>query len=243
MRYTVLLIFFISFVISNVSHAEIQKLDPLDLNGDGINEIPQLEIHEGSYELKIGDVEVNHKMDKAFGVKDVDLDKASKTKALIVFGEGPGGGVHQDLFIYDMPMIKHVGRFDGDLKFTGYGIAYVSSQQGFWRKKERYRYDKTTKSLRHTPQSLYYVGQTATVKKSFALLLNKNDPNSKVTLKLGSSIEILAADMSQKTCTAPNGKQSNYGCEWYLVKSSSGLLGWVDYYTLADHAGGLVFPG
>jgi hypothetical protein len=103
------------------------------------------------------------------------------------------------------------------------GLVYESRWRGFWSLKERYRYDPKTHRLVVTPQELYAVGVDAEVKAGFRVRLRRGPGGEEISVKPGSQMRILAADLSACKTEGPGP-----GCARYLVRTSTRLLGWAD---------------
>jgi len=179
-----------------------------------------------------------------YDLKIVDIDKKDKYHEVMIVYTLYSGGSGHDIYKFDGKTIKKIGSFPAWLEFTGYNIMYADFNQEFWSKRERYVFNVKKNVFVHTPQELYYLGKkNVLINKDFPVYLNRSNLNSLIKLKAGSYITLLAVDYSEKSCKNKSGKINDWGCEWYLIKSSSGLLGWVRRYNLREHLKLSVPPG
>jgi hypothetical protein len=63
------------------------------------------------------------------------------------------------------------------------------------------------------------------VKESFALYSSRTKKEILARVKAGSEVAIVAYDPSPKCKPSEMGYE---GCDWFLVRSSTGLMGWVE---------------
>lgn len=207
-----------------------------DLDGDGSSEKIALRLLKGQMLLLVG--KARHEAPQPdFNLVRMDVTKLwDKTQVVRLLGEYDGGAGAELLFVYRKKNIHPLGEY-GSLDLPGNGIVYESSWMGFWARKQRYSYDPKHAVLKATAQDLYPVGVEAQVKKGFAVTLSANSKQSRITLKVKSTVTVVAADLSK--C-----KQKDFNaCARYLVCSSSGLLGWADARTVERLLDGLPWAG
>jgi len=195
-----------------------------DLNGDGKAERVAVEAEQDHLLVRIG--EARHEVPlPAFNLHRLDVSSLSapdRVQVIRLRGEHDGGAGAELLFVMQGDRIHALGEF-GPLEVPGNGIVYESRWQGFWSLKERYSYDPAAHRLVATPQELYAVGVDAAAKAGLRVGLRRGKGGAQIRIKPGSQVRILAADLS--ACRA---RESGQGCTRYLVRTSSGLLGWVD---------------
>jgi len=208
-----------------------------DLDGDGKKEPLSLEWKNGDaqFVLKAGGATLrgDAKDSEVSGFVIVDLDSGDKWKELAV-STGMTDSDHQ-VFLYgfDGKSLKPLGSVRNLTEARGNGIILSDEWGGFWTRREKYVLDRKAWKLNAVPQDLYYVGREATVKQSFPLQRNPTSKDVIANVAQGSKIEVLAAAPSTR-------KGERY---WYLVKSTTGLLGWTREEALVQHTEGLPSAG
>jgi len=95
--------------------------------------------------------------------------------------------------------------------------------------------DRTAQwKLREVPQEFYFVGAEGTVKRSFPITFDRTARSAPVAnLAQGSRIQVLLAAPSAQQGQPPH----------YLVKSTTGLVGWTTHAELEQKTEGLPFAG
>ncbi|WP_233602192.1 hypothetical protein [Corallococcus sp. CA047B] len=208
----------------------------VDLDGDGKPDAVSLTPGaDGKFTLKVGaaTVQGNAAGNEVSGFSVVDLDTGDKWKELLVHSVGDVDDDHRFfLYGYDGKGMKPLGDVRALTEAKGNGIVLVDTWMGFWHRRDKYVLDRKAWKLNPVPQELYAVGVEATVKKSFPLAQARTGSAVVATTAQGSKVQVLAASVP------PRG-----GDVWYLVKSSSGLLGWVREKALVESTEGLPLAG
>jgi hypothetical protein len=222
---------------AHAQDAEPVKSAQVDLDGDGKADAVTLTPGGGGkFTLKVGGVTAqggSADANEPLGFTVVDLDSGDKWKELVVHSLGDVDGDHRFfVYGYDGKAVRLLGDVNALSEAKGNGIVLVDQWQGFWNKRDKYALDRKAWKLVHVPQELYAVGVGATVKKSFPLQRSRTEAAVVATLAQGSKVEVLAAG------AGPKG-----GPWWYLVKSSTGLLGWVRADTLEASTNDLPMAG
>lgn len=209
-----------------------------DLNGDGKPEAISLQWDEDApqYVLKVGNATVRGKSQntEVRGVTVVDLDSGDKWKEIAVHMGLNEGDTNCTLYGFDGQSLKELGNVHALSEVRGNGIVLSDTWTGFWNRREKYVLDHKAWKLNHVPQDLYYVGAEATVKQSFPLMYSRTDKTVVANLAQNSKIQVLVAE--------PVRAESDLQL-WYLVKSSTGLVGWVRTQDLAEKTEGLSWAG
>ncbi|NOJ80471.1 hypothetical protein HNV28_19425 [Myxococcus xanthus] len=213
------------------------KSASVDLNGDGTPEAVSIQFDEPKNEfiLKAGSATIRGPGDdnEPAGVFIVDLDSRDKRKELVVRTGQTDYDQRSYIYGFDGKALKLLGTVPALTEAKGNGIILSDSWQGFWNRRDKYVVDAKTGKVSEVPQDLYAVGVEATVKQSFPLARSRTDKSAVATLAQGSKIQVLAA--------APSGrKDEGY---LYLVKSSTGLLGWATAKDLTGKTDGLPLAG
>ncbi|MGE6763698.1 hypothetical protein ACQKGO_37150 [Corallococcus interemptor] len=211
------------------------KSAQVDLDGDGKPDTVSLTAGEGGkFTLKAGSATLqgNASGNEVRGFTVVDLDTGDKWKELLVHTLGDMDDDHRFfLYGYDGKAVKPLGDVRALTEAKGNGIVLVDTWMGFWQRRDKYTLDRKAWKLVHVPQELYAVGVEATVKKSFPLTQSRTGSAVLATTAQGSKVQVLAASVPAK------------GEVQYLVRSSTGLLGWVPGNVLVASTDGLPLAG
>jgi hypothetical protein len=213
------------------------KASQADLDGDGKPEAISLDAKEdGRFTLKAGAATVRGSAsgNEVTGFTVVDLDSGDKWKEIAVHSVGASDDLHRILLYgFDGKSLKELGSVNAITEARGNGVVLADRWMGFWQRREKYALDRKAWKLNLVPQDLYYVGTEATVKQSFPLVRSRTDSAVVANTAPGSKVQVLAAAVTGNEPEAV----------WYLVKSSTGLLGWTHLKTLFDKTEGLPFAG
>lgn len=214
----------------------VLKSAAADLDGDGVAEKIAIEVDgkTGMFVLRIGgqsarDGTRDDQGAPPEGFEIVDIDPADRFKEVVVETQAQCELCGQQTFIYGYDKaVKKIGQLGKGVEFKGYGMVLEYQWQGFWTSQTKYVLDAKTRQLKAVPQPFYSVGLPATVRKSFAIYgRQRADPAEVVAnLKPGSAILVVAAEYKPQP-------------RWYLVKSESGLMGWVGEGVLGGSVEGL----
>jgi hypothetical protein len=206
-----------------------------DLDGDGKEEAISFEpLPTGviAYALRAGDATIGRFIDDQPHVVVVDLDSSDKTKELMIVQGGDNDLRDYTLFRYEKKKLIEIGKFGGqipsDPEITGNGFVTVGAWQGFYTRTVKFARDKTGKLNELVPE-LYAVGVDVEVKATFPMYTTRAKKDVLGRTKVGSKVTLVAHDPSPKCAAGESGFQA---CDWFLVRSSTGLLGWVLYSDL-----------
>ncbi|MFP2926998.1 hypothetical protein ACLESO_17715 [Pyxidicoccus sp. 3LG] len=162
-------------------------------------------------------------------VSIIDIDTRDKWKEVAV-ATGMFDEVH--LYRYDGAKLIPLGVVRTLEEVRGDGVLVSSAWRGFWNRRDSHTLDPKTGKLTSVTPELFYVGAEATVKQSFPITLTAKSKQAVANLAPGSKIQVLAASQADQ-------KGWYY---YYLVKSSSGLLGWSTGDILMKKTEGLPQP-
>ena len=202
----------------------------VDLNGDGkIDDVKLiLPPNEGSsdFELKINDVSIKDSHSYPVnGMLILDIDKSDKYQEVAVYTEGPSSDDDYFIFWYDGKRLKKMADIQRWPKFPGNGIVYVDDHMGFWVKREKYVLNQKTRALELVPQELYYVGSPAKVVETFPIYRTRQE--SKIVANLIENSEILVLAYAPAITSEELSRSAdNFFKDWYLIKTSTKLVGW-----------------
>ncbi|AGC41389.1 hypothetical protein MYSTI_00030 [Myxococcus stipitatus DSM 14675] len=210
-----------------------------DLNGDGKPEAISVKGYENNgdfdFVLTVG-VSV-HRMkvgSEVLGLSLLDLDSSDKFKEVAVHSGMTDTDNIAIVFRYDDRNLKPLGTVPALTEVKGNGIILSDSWRGFWNGRDKYVVDPKTQKLTLVPQEFYYVGQEATVRESFPITQTRSDKKPVAQLAVGSRIQVVAA------ARVPGSPHTAFA---YLVKSSTGLMGWTTPEVLSAKTDGLPWAG
>lgn len=217
------------------------KAASIDLDGDGKPEDISLEAKEDakgfSYVLKVGAATVNTRSDaEVHGFVIVDIDSGDKRKEVAVHTGMTDHDSYDALYAFDGKALKSMGSVHTPIEVKGNGIILSNTWQGFWNRVDKYVVDAKAGKLTHVPQEFYAVGKEAQVRESFPITQTRSDSKPVAQLAKGSTIQVLLAVLLPV-------KGQRYKDNAYLVKSSTGLVGWVSESVLTSKTEGLPFAG
>jgi hypothetical protein len=223
--------------VTLAQQAEPVKSTSADLNGDGKPEVISLQWEEGQpqFVLKVGNATArgDAKDTEVHGVSIIDIDGSDKRKEVAVHAGMTDDDQRTFVYAFDGKALKALGSVPALTEVKGNSIILSDSWQGFWNKRDKFVLDAKAGKLSEVPQELYFVGAEATVKQSFPLARSRTDKSPLAQLAQGSKIQVLAA--------WPPGRAG--GLYLYLVKSSTGLLGWATVTDLMEKTEGLPLAG
>jgi len=193
-----------------------------DLNGDGKAETVTFTWKKGqpTYTLQVGAVKLTVRLDpideSVSGVRVVDLNTGARGKELAVCTTG-GSNTAFQFFAYDGAALYLLGRVGQQVEMPGAGFIYAKEWAGFWNRLDKYALNPKTHKLEIVPQPFYYVGATGTVQRSLPIYAAQAKKTVVANLLPKSKVLILL-------------NQGN----WYLVKSTTGLVGWMPAGAITD---------
>jgi hypothetical protein len=215
----------------------------VDVDGDGKQEAVSLEWRESEdaspYVLKVGSATLrgSGKDFQVSGFTVVDLDASDRRKEIAVHTGNTDVDARTDLFSYDGKKLKALGSVPKLTEVKGNGIILSDQWQGFWNQRDKFTYDAKAGRVTEVPQELYYVGSVeAKVRESFPITYGRADKKVVANLAAGSTLQVLAGAIVAS-------RRNAYRDFVYLVKSSTGLLGWVDGAVLMNKTEGLPLAG
>jgi hypothetical protein len=200
-----------------------------DLNNDGTTDSIRLsEVEEtGAFTLTAGTAKISRTFEggeAADGLIIVDVDKTDNYKEIAVHTPGSSDDHEFYVFWYDGTSLHEMAYLSMWPTFYENGIVNVDTWMGFWSKREKYVLNKKTRKLYNVAQGLYYVGVEAKVRESFSIYKTRTGSDVVANLKTNSTCFIMVCD------TSPAKPMS----DWYLIKSTTGLVGWAREKTVYD---------
>lgn len=143
----------------------------------------------------------------------VEIGKGQESEILMKFSYGMSDDPSFEFYKKESDKLIHLFSIEGQQIFIpGNGFIYVSGiANNAFDKKIKYKF--VANEIHEVDQALYYVGlQTRTIKQ-VKLFSDKAQLKLLATLPKNTPIEVVASEFTEE-------------CQFYLVKSSFGLLGW-----------------
>jgi len=223
--------FFTSLAINGLFAQDFVFSIKTDLNSDNQTEMIKLEKtgKQFGYKLTINNQETlgAFEMEETDGFKVIDIDTQDQYKEIAIHSSGPGDDMNDNFYFiywYDGAAVFLIGQLNGSAIFNGNGIIYLDKWEGFWTSREKYVLDKNSRKISFVRPFGYYVGVKGKVKTSFTIFQEQALKNKVAVLNVGSDIEILLCDKVEYR---------------YLIKSQSGLLGWISNNDISERIDGL----
>lgn len=223
----------------------------VDLNGDGVSEVVKLSSKEEKkqirYKVLVGEKVVFNDLsigDTAPTLAIVDLDKTDKFIEIVIDDWVSGMELHTFTFLRcEKNICKSLGAIEADspesVQFNHKGIVLADMWNGFYKKRQKYVVKKGKITKWEAP--MHFVGIDAAVRESFAIYKDESLQQPMAWLKLKTGVTVIAlknhtkrGGKGKKTkCEVLKYKRYNFNsCDLALVRSSSGLLGWMSYAQL-----------
>jgi len=207
--------------------------DGVDLNGDG--KLVTLSANEDA--VMIGESQIDcSEMGEPCSVEVVDVLSSDNRKEVKVCSHGPREGPYCTLYRVDgtkaAPITINGGiEYLGDLTISGSGIVLLSNHNRLFTQIKKYVVEGL--NLKEVPQPAYFANVKITVESTFPIRVNMSAKAAVVGNVRPNSEIVLVALMPGEA-------------NWYLVKLSSGITGYVTLETLMKHSNdvrGRMFAG
>ena len=235
MKTKLLLLLFIS-INAGFSQNLYKYFAKSDLNSDKIVDEIRLKSADYTTTLFVNNKSVIVSFDDAdiIGFKIIDIDKNDFYKEILIVGEEPGGLLRSKIYWFDGKQLHFMSMFNNP-KISGNGFVYDDTWEDFWMKRDKYILNKKTHKFATVPQFAYYVGvKDIVVKNWFTIYSDKKMTKKLATLSKNSKIEILLCD------TLNSNNENDF---IYLVRSKTGLVGWVTSKILQKNCKGFNYAG
>ena len=215
------------------------KAARVDLDGDKKKESVKLTTGKPfnpTFRLSAGAAKLEGKLtaDVVTGFAVVDLDCKDQHKEILIDCCSEAGDYHHYLFVrYQNGKLITLGEYNADLPsepaIPGNRSVRLQPWFGFYQSTVKLGLSKG--KLAEVSQAMYYVGITGKPRKSPTLWRTPKAREKVGILAPGKEIKIVGYRPSPDKCK----RHKMYGrklCDWYLVKSSSGLMGWIRFEDL-----------
>ena len=217
-----------------------------DLDGNGkkekiwITTVKEDKNHGEHFILHIDKASVIIHAEKLLRFVIIDIDRSDKYKEIDVQTNSGGDGTDHRIYWYDGKNINEIDKLYLKVDYKGNGIVLNSTWTGNVMITEKYVLDKKTRKLKKIPQEMYYVGSPHKVLISFPVFYSRHSNEVVANVERNSNILVLAYAPNP---VDPKTGDSDIMYDWFLVKTQSGLLGWVQLQTLAQYVEGMQGAG
>ncbi|MCB9780373.1 MAG: hypothetical protein H6742_17545 [Alphaproteobacteria bacterium] len=196
----------------------------IDLDGDGTKDA----IVIGDRETTVGKAQVDCSLSEACRAELVDVSNADRFREVVLCTEGPRAESYCRLYRYDkgtltelvftrtLPDDKKPGRTQtvdwapSSILTKGNGIVLGDFASRWYTRREKWTAEGTT--LKHHPQPAYWAEMMVPVDRSFPITTEPGGGEVVANVAPGTTITALL--------------ESGTHPDWFLVRISSGLLGW-----------------
>jgi hypothetical protein len=209
-----------------VAAAPSQRLEE-DLDGDGRKETLTLEaLAEGRYRLSVGRASATLDTGgQETSMEVLDVDTSDRFREVVVTWGDVDPIRRIRFYRFEDGALHVLGEVGAHAEVRGNGIVLEKTWQDFWSRTEKYVLDARARQLRRVPQELYAVGVDAQVRTSFPLLRSRTSREVVANVAPDTQVRIVAAE----------GEARSERERWYLVQTSTGLMGWARVETLRAH--------
>lgn len=204
--------------------------EPVDLDGDNK---PESFSRAQETAIKIGAASVECGMEPGDClVSVVDIKPGDKRKELVLCWQGPRDDRQCELQVYaagkltEMPIkIKGEAWWPSAIEVPGTGFIYVDSVSRIYTRRDKFTLSADGKALTHVPQPFLNVGTTLHIERSFAITAQP----------AGGAVVANARPDTDIVLLLESGELPDH----FLVRLSSGLVGWATLEALLGASDGL----
>lgn len=238
----------LAFCILGCAHAaEKQPAAAItDLNGDGHKEKIWVTIAKDKqnrpdhFVLHIDKAEATINDEQLDKFVIVDIGQADRYKEVDVQTYGGSDATYHNIYWHDGKSIRRVGKLSWDVDYKRNGIVLNKAWNCFVGVTEKYILDRKSRALERVPQEMYYIGDQHKVIEGFPIYYSRQSKSVVANVERNSKITVLIYVPEPESKTA---EKHDVMQEWFLIKTQSGLLGWVRLQMLAQYVEGMQGAG
>lgn len=175
------------------------------------------------------------------GLEIVDIDRSDRYKEIDVRTYSGSDAVDHNIYWYDGKSIQKMADLSWKADYKGNGIVLNQVWTCYVTIIEKYVLDKKSRKLVLVPQEMYYVGTKRKVLRSFPVYYSRQGNSIVANVETNSTITVLVYVPNQAARKSPG--KYDVMQEWFLIKTQSGLLGWVRLQTLSQYVQGMQGAG
>jgi hypothetical protein len=175
------------------------------------------------------------------GLEIVDIDRSDRYKEIDVRTYSGSDAVDHRIYWYDGKSIQKTADLSWRVEYKGNGIVLNRASTCYVAITDKYVLDKKSRKLTLVPQEMYYVGTQHKVAQSFPIYYSRQSKSVVANVETNSTITVLVYVPNQAARKSPG--KYDVMQEWFLIKTQSGLLGWVRLQTLSQYVQGMQGAG
>src|SRR5688572_15578787 len=199
-----------------------------DLDGDGKEETIAVEASTLTIDTKKLGTKLQTSEALRFAI--IDLDQSDKKREVLVVAPEANDLADYLVLAWSDKKIVELGRFGGQIpsepELSGGGFLTYGAWEGFYTRRVKLVLDAKKQKLAELIPELYAVDVSVKVKESFPLYTTRARKDVLARVKAGSEVTIVACGASK----------AGAACDLFLVRSSTGLLGFVSFAELEKGA-------
>jgi len=166
------------------------------------------------------------------GLAIVDIDRSDRYKEIDIRTYGGSDIVDHNIYWYDSKSIQKLADLSSKTDYKGNGIVLNRWWTCYVSITDKYVMDKRPRKLVLVPQEMYYIGKQHKVLRSFPIYYSRQNKSVVANVEPNSAITVLVYVLNQ--VDPKNPEKHDVMKEWFLIKTQSGLLGWVQLQTLTE---------
>ena len=246
MNFKVILFLMLAFSIA--AHAADTTI-VTDLNFDRNEETIKFTSDEsGAFTLKVNDKSAEGQFIEGYDafIKIIDIDNNDNLKEIAAGGYGSSDYIEWFFYQFIDGEIVPCGHLPGNfgIKATGNKIIEEHVWMGFYSLDFEYRFNTEDKTLTYIHQYVYDIDVPAEVIKPFSVLKYRYDNSAVVkTLSPKTKINLVKVDLTPQCKEEISDYRFDDNCDWFLINTDNGVLGWCRLKNFMDNVEGLIWAG
>lgn len=217
-----------------------------DLDGNGHKEkvwvttVKNVKSHLDYSTLHVDKADIEINAEHVYGFVIVDVDRSDPYREIDVSTNSGGDGTDHQIYWYDGKSIRQMANLSWYADYKGNGIVLGQTWNCYVWIIDKYVLDKKSRKLILVPQEIYYVGAKHKVTESFPIYYSRQSKSVVANVERNSTVVVLAYVPAP---AGTNPEKHDVTQDWFLLKTQSGLLGWVRLQTLSRYVEGMQGAG
>lgn len=187
--------------------------------------------------LHVDKADIEISAEHVYGLVIVDVERSDPYKEIDVSTNSGGDPTGHKIYWFDGKSIRQMANLIWKPDYKGNGIVLG---QNWMIITDKYVLDKKSRKLVLVPQEMYYIGKQHKVLRGFPIYYSRQSKSVVANVERNSTVIVLAYVPSPPG-TDP--KRHDVMQDWFLIKTQSGLLGWVRLQTLSRYVEGMQGAG
>lgn len=217
-----------------------------DLDGNGrkekvwITTVKNVKSHLDYFTLHVDKADIEINAEHVYGLVIVDVDRSDPYKEIDVSTNSGGDATDHKIYWFDGKSIRQMANLIWKADYKGNGIVLGQNWNCYVMITDKYVLDKKSRKLVLVPQEMYYIGLKHKVTQSFPVYYSRQSKSVVANVERNSTITVL---IYVPAPAGTNSDKHDVMDEWFLIKTQSGLLGWVQLRTLTLYVYGMQGAG